>query len=418
MERSGGRWKDFWFSALGLKARKQATLSTATTNASSGDASSNNIICDESSTALDVVSTWYFDADPKIRVRRPLGLPMLLVSKGFPCSVGQRLLVKVDVDEAQALPHDVVARERLDESDFVVCEHLGSGAFGSVAKCRKKSTGEIFAIKRLIKDKFASSPTPLEASLPRQEHDSLIFSGRHPNVCALECAFETSQHWFLIIEFCDQGSLRDLMSRDGTPGLEIKESARLGQQALQALHYLHSRNILHRDIKPENCGISSKPDPKTLKLFDFGFAARVPGCQSRAVFGSYGYLAPEIEEARCSVGPLREANDKYTYDNRVDLYSFGIMLFVMIVGQEASHHGKLWTHPRFRSMLRDVNYPLWTCRAYKDKGIDPASIYPKLKNCGALATISALTETQAKDRPANASVACVLPLFILVEQIS
>jgi serine/threonine protein kinase len=296
-------------------------------------------------------------------------------------------------------------------SDFEICETLGSGTFASVSKCRKKSTGEEFAIKRLQKSNYTRRPA-LEASMPRQEHDTLIISGRHPNVCSLECAFETTKYWVLIIEFCDQGSIRQLIEEDGTPGLETRQTARLGRHVLQALDYLHTLDILHRDVKPENCGISSKPEPETAKLIDFGFAARVPGCQSRAVFGSYGYLAPEIELAKSSVGPLKEAKDEHTYDNRVDLYSFGVMLFVMLVGREASSGGKLWTHQRFRSMLTDTDHRWWTCRGYRERGIDVARIYPKLRDSGALPTISALTETRADRRPSNAAEACKLPLFI------
>jgi serine/threonine protein kinase len=361
--------------------------------------------------SVALADTWYHDNNPVYKVRRPLSLPMLLMSKGFSGSVSRDFLTIVtDVDQSDALPHDVVVQERLDISDFEIGEKLGAGAFASVARCKKKSTGEDFAIKRLKKSEYAYRPS-IEASLPRHEHDTLILSRRHPNVSSLECAFETRQEWILIMEFCDQGSLRSLLKRDGKPGLEFTEATRLASQVLEGIGYLHSKSILHRDVKPENIGISSKPELKTAKLIDFGFAARVPGCQSRSVFGSYGYLAPEIEVARARVGPLREADDEHTYDNRVDLYSFGITLFVMMVGSEATSQGKLWTHSAFRKMLKDAKHKLWICPEYTRRGINAAAILPKLEECGAIDSISALTATDADQRPANAAEALKTRLF-------
>ena len=91
-----------------------------------------------------------------------------------------------------------------------------------------------------------------------------------------------------------------------------------------AVLYLHSKGIMHRNLKPENFFLSEKGlKQATLKIGEFALA-----CQdktSTVVAGTPCYIAPEIVSCQ-------------TYDKRCDLWSLGVILFLLLSGELPFHH--------------------------------------------------------------------------------
>lgn len=351
--------------------------------------------------------TFYHNVIPQVRVRRAPSLSFLLLSRGVHGSVANNILATINEDDV--LPTDLVTYgSRVQMADFELMERLGRGAYAPVFRVRKKGSGEIFAMKRLVKHNYVARSN-VEAALPRRERDTLFLAGRHPYVAGLHYAFETDTFWVLVTEYCALGALSKYLRKKGRPGLAPQMVATLGGHVLQGLAHLHENYILHRDIKPDNIGISGTDAEPIAKLLDFGFAKRADKNQSRTIVGSFGYCAPEIDNARHVFGALRQSNEFFT--QRIDLYSFGVVLFVLLVGREADLNGDLWTHRQLREMLRDRCCPLWRCQRYSDLGINAADSLRMLHECGGFVTVSKLTETQAIDRPSTARCAGLLPLF-------
>jgi calcium-dependent protein kinase len=91
-----------------------------------------------------------------------------------------------------------------------------------------------------------------------------------------------------------------------------------------AVLYLHSKGIMHRDLKPENFLLTEKTlKVANLKIADFGLACRDE--TSTVVAGSPYYIAPEIISNK-------------PYDKRCDLWSLGVILFLLLSGELPFHH--------------------------------------------------------------------------------
>lgn len=114
-------------------------------------------------------------------------------------------------------------------------------------------------------------------------------------------------------------------------------------QIIDALDYIHSKNIIYRDLKPENIMINIKTNQ--IKIIDFGLAIKTI-YPIKDICGSYGYIAPEI------------LNFKY-YNNMVDIYSYGITIYVLWTQSSPLNYPKIWMNlpNRFKNIIKKcTNY--------------------------------------------------------------
>ncbi|MCQ9171707.1 PASTA domain-containing protein [Corynebacterium amycolatum] len=124
-------------------------------------------------------------------------------------------------------------------------------------------------------------------------------------------------HVFLIMEFVDGGTLRELLRQRGP--MPPHAAAVVMRSVLRALSVAHSRGMVHRDIKPENVLISFYG---RVKLADFGLvraAADAKVTSNSVIVGTVAYLAPEQVTGE-SISPAS------------DVYSAGILLFELLTG--------------------------------------------------------------------------------------
>ncbi len=88
----------------------------------------------------------------------------------------------------------------------------------------------------------------------------------------------------------------------------------------RALSFLHSYGIVHRDIKPENIMMTDSTNDANIKLLDFGLSKMIgPTEKCNERFGTLCYVAPELLMGE-------------PYDKRVDLWSLGIISYMLLTG--------------------------------------------------------------------------------------
>mmetsp|Transcript_82311 Transcript_82311/g.181027 ORF Transcript_82311/g.181027 Transcript_82311/m.181027 type:complete len:1150 (-) Transcript_82311:187-3636(-) len=212
--------------------------------------------------------------------------------------------------------------------DFEEVRPLGEGAFGKVVLVQLKNTGEQFAMKTMDKAKFKAQKITHKVI----SEQYILKTTRHPFVVGLHYAFQGSKFWALVMDLCPNGDLMKLLVDFGSPGLPLAEIARYCGEVLLAIEHLHSIRVIFRDLKLDNVVIDTK---WRSRVTDFGLAKKLEKeSDAKTMCGSYGYAAPEIMTGK---------GMQYTY--AVDLYSFGIMFYMMLSGGTPSSRNPKQRNP-------------------------------------------------------------------------
>ncbi|KAF2640864.1 kinase-like protein [Massarina eburnea CBS 473.64] len=166
---------------------------------------------------------------------------------------------------------------------------LNHGSFGMVFQAKDLVTGDLVAIKVITKTTAAADCPSAFAVDERSEELGIHFRiSEHPNIVNLIQSFETTNHIYMVLEFCSNGDLYEAIRLDKGP-LETEHVRDFMLQLVSAVEYMHSHGIYHRDIKPENIFLTQSG---SIKLGDFGLATTDPWSWEVAV-GSDRYMAPE-----------------------------------------------------------------------------------------------------------------------------
>ncbi|XP_077544168.1 protein kinase C iota type-like [Haemaphysalis longicornis] len=193
---------------------------------------------------------------------------------------------------------------------LVTLNVLGRGSFGIVYLVRHRVNRQLAALKYIRK----KNQNP-EKERKRVEVEKSVWEAvtDHPYVVTFRAYFETAKGWCFVMEYLPEGSIRDLVRKKG-PFKE--DTARLlSAQVALAIQHVHEKGFLHRDISSSNVLIDSRGN---AKLIDFGLSQI--GTEAWCRCGSLAYMAPEV---------IRQE----LYGMSADWWSFGIVLFVMLVGK-------------------------------------------------------------------------------------
>ena len=191
---------------------------------------------------------------------------------------------------------------------------LGSGGMSTVYLARDQTLDRQVAVKVMHRE-MSEQADQLERF--RQEARS-VAKLSHPNVVSVIDAGEDGGHPYIVFEYVEGETLKQRVSRDGA--LEPQEAIAYAIEIARGLSVAHARRMVHRDIKPQNILIDAEG---RAKLTDFGISRQLEQDGMTAtgrVLGTTDYVAPEQAMGR----PV---------DQRSDIYSLGVVLYEMLVGQ-------------------------------------------------------------------------------------
>lgn len=203
----------------------------------------------------------------------------------------------------------VVCKQSTIESDYMIGEIVGSGAFATVRKVVHRKTKQARALKILKKKKSDDKDKMyLEVDILK----TLV----HPNIISIFEFYEDSKNFYVVTEQCEGGELFEQIVDKGT--LTESEAANIMHQLFIAINYCHKKNITHRDLKPENIMLDTK-NSSLIKIIDWGNARFFDKTKMMTkASGTPYYIAPEV------------LNNKY--NEKCDIWSLGVIAYLLLCG--------------------------------------------------------------------------------------
>ena len=171
-----------------------------------------------------------------------------------------------------------------------ILECLGRGGMGVVYKARQKSLDRLVALKLLAPERTGD---PQFAARFEKEARALA-ALNHPNIVTIHDHGQAGGFYFLLMEFVDGVTLRQLLNAGR---ISAREALAIVPQICDALQFAHDQGIVHRDIKPENILLDRRG---RVKVADFGLAKMVEGGKGRALHPPQlvRQPAPRLKRAR------------------------------------------------------------------------------------------------------------------------
>jgi len=222
--------------------------------------------------------------------------------------------------------------------DYVLLKELGRGGFSLVYLARHKRTNEQVALKVML-PKVAANQRAVNWFMREVENMKVL---KHPNVVGLKEFGYADETFFFTMEYCDGGSVVDLMEKRGFSTLPIGEAVAIILQVLDGLTYTHNaeipnvrladgsfakgRGLIHRDLKPGNIFLANVGGKQVAQIGDYGLSKAFDqaGLSGQTMTGNVvgtPYFMPRQQVV----------DYKYAQPD-VDVWAAAACLYVMITG--------------------------------------------------------------------------------------
>ncbi|CAJ0753357.1 8132_t:CDS:10 [Entrophospora sp. SA101] len=218
--------------------------------------------------------------------------------------------------------------------NYTLSKTLGAGSMGKVKLAIHSLSNEKVYKDSSNKDENKETRTIREAAIML-----LLY---HPYIVQLKDVMVLQHHYYMFFEYVNGGQMLDYIISHGK--LKEKHARKFARQIASALDYCHRNSIVHRDLKIENILISKSG---SIKIIDFGLSNLYSPRSHLSTFcGSLYFAAPELLNAKLYTGP------------EVDVWSFGIVLYVLVCGKVPFDDQSM---PALHAKIKKgvVEYPGW-----------------------------------------------------------
>ena len=197
--------------------------------------------------------------------------------------------------------------------DIKFIKEIDQGAFGKVIHAYETKKNLDLAIKVINKGGVSHSLIN-----QMKEEISILKKLNHNNIVKFYGYSETNNQLLIQMEYIKYGTLSKWMKTK--PKIKEEDASKILSSVLSAVEYMHSKHICHRDIKPENIMFSEENNLSSVKIIDFGLSAQQFNYLTNNNYcGTFIYMAPEQIE-------------KKLYHYSVDIWSIGILMFMLLNG--------------------------------------------------------------------------------------
>jgi serine/threonine-protein kinase len=202
---------------------------------------------------------------------------------------------------------------RVFSSRYEIQREVAQGGMAEVYLARDQLLNRPVALKALFPE-YAREPSFVERF--RREAQAAA-NLNHPNIVAIYDWGQEAGTYFIVMEYVEGRSLRDLIRAEGP--LDANQSADITAEIAAALAFAHRSGVVHRDVKPGNVLLTRSGN---VKVTDFGIARAGASdglTQTGSVMGTATYFSPEQAQG-------------LPVDGRSDVYSLGVVLYEMVTG--------------------------------------------------------------------------------------
>ncbi|XP_034984073.2 protein kinase C theta type isoform X1 [Zootoca vivipara] len=249
----------------------------------------------------------------------------------------------VELEPRKDLPAEL---PKFTIDDFVLHKMLGKGSFGKVFLAELKDTNQFFAMKALKKEVVLMDD---DVECTMVERRVLSLAWEHPFLTHLFCTFQTKENLFFVMEYLNGGDL--MFHIQICHKFDIGRARFYAAEIICGLQFLHSQGIIYRDLKLDNVLLDKEGH---IKIADFGMCKEHMGgdAKTSTFCGTPDYIAPEILLGQ-------------KYNTSVDWWSFGVLLYEMLIGQSPFHGQD--EEELFQSIRMDSPfYPRWLDKDARD----------------------------------------------------
>ncbi|CAO1945967.1 unnamed protein product [Urochloa humidicola] len=211
---------------------------------------------------------------------------------------------------------EVLEKWSVDRSQLLIGHRFASGAHSRLFHGIYKE--QPVAVK-FIRQPDDEEDAELAAQLEKQFNTEVTTLSRlnHPNVIKLIGACSSPPVFCIITEFLSGGSLRAFLHKQDHNALPLDKIISISLDITHGMAYIHSQGVVHRDVKPDNIIFNEE---FCAKIVDFGIACEEEYCDPLANdTGTFRWMAPEMMKHKA-------------YGRKVDVYSFGLILWEMFSG--------------------------------------------------------------------------------------